>query len=348
MDILVIYQFCSFGGVERVLLNRAMAFKSQKCNITMHAGYLQDFGALDSFKGYIRNNHLDNDLIPFLMPGDFSFSKKRYDIILIIDTPQILDKASSEPNVFIECHTPYIENRQYLREIPQNIKGIIVPSASFRSLLQSEFHGLPDISVLPNPVPGLFYETKRTQKVFGKRPVTYLARIDALKNFYEAVQIFESIKEYEDLFLMVIGQGETVDQKLSLLEQKNLVGNTFLRAKISFDDVPTLTNLVRQNRGIFISPSRGESFGLSVAEFICGKVPVLISDIPAHQELVNDDERFLYPIGDICSAKKKLTSILNDWDSMSISIAAYGEKFKYSSFINNWLLFLNEYGYNME
>ncbi len=348
MDILVIYQFCSFGGVERVLLNRAMAFKSLNYNITMSVGYLEDFGALNSFKKYVRDNHLDKEILPFLIPNDFSFAKKRYDIILIIDTPQILEKASSEQNVFIECHTPYIENRQYLKDLPQNIKGIIVPSKSFRSLLINEFPGLMDISVLPNPVPDEFFETKPVDNVFGERPLTYLARIDALKNFYEAVQIFESIQNYKDVFLMVIGQGETVDQKLALLGQKQSLGKTFLRGNISFDDVPILTSLVEQNRGVFISPSKGESFGLSVAEFICGRVPVLLSDIPAHQELVNYDDRFLYPIGNIGAAKKKLTNLLDNWDTMSTTITAYGEKFRYDSFINNWLLFLNEYGYNIE
>ncbi len=346
MDILVIYQFCSFGGVERVLLNRALAFNSHDLKVVISVGYLQDFGALDSFKRYIQANHLEKNILPFILPSDFSFDQTKYDLIQIIDTPQVLGKTIASDSVFIECHTPYIENRQYLKELPKNIKGIIVPSKSFRSLLMAEFPELLDIFVLPNPIPDEFFGMVKTPNIYRKRPLTYLSRIDTLKNFYEAIQIFKSVQDREDIFQIVIGQGESLKHGISLLEQEHLMGNTLLRDKILFEKVPSLINLVRQHRGVFISPSKGESFGLSAAEFICGGIPVLLSDIPAHQELVNHDDRFLYPLGNIDCAREKLISLLVDWDAMSTTVTTYGDKFKNASFIKNWYLFLQKYGYS--
>jgi glycosyltransferase involved in cell wall biosynthesis len=344
MDILAIYQFCSFGGVERVLLNRAIAFREYKLQVNISVGYLQDFGAMDSFKRYIQTHHLDQFINPFLISDFTTINLNKYDLILVIDTPQILDNTFRANNLFIECHTSYKDNRQYLQNIPSHVMGILVPSSSFASLLKSEFPGIKDIFVLPNPIPEEFSGTNSTPRIFGNRPLTYLSRIDALKNFYEAVQIFNSIQDRSDIFQIIVGQGETPNKIISFLGQNHLLGNTLIREKIDFENIPSLISLVKHHKGVFLSPSKGESFGLSAAEFIFGGVPVLLSDIPAHQELVDHDKRFLYPLGNINSAKLKLTNILDDWDNLSLVISSFGTKFINSLFIKSWINFLENYG----
>jgi glycosyltransferase involved in cell wall biosynthesis len=342
MDILNIYQFCSFGGVERALLNRAMAFKSHDLKVAISVGYLHDYGALNAFRSYIKLNRLEKYLVPFLITEDYLFDKTRYDITLIIDTPQVFDKFSSNQNVFVECHTPNIENRQYLKELPENIKGIIIPSKSFQSLLLSEFPGLKHTFVLPNPIPEVFFAEQNGASVFTKRPVAYVARVDALKNYDEALQLFASIKDLDDVFFMVIGVGATFAERLAPLEKNGLLDRTFRREHIQFDAVPAMINMIRNHRGVFISPSKGESFGLTAAEFICGGVPVLLSNIPEHMELVNNDDRFLYPLGDVNTARRKLIQLLTNWDQSSSLVRTYRSKFKSDSFITSWNQFLQD------
>ena len=344
MDILVIYQFCTFGGVERVLLNRAKAIKQENMDVCFHVGYLQDSGALDSFRQYIQANGLEECLQPVLISQDIRLDKSPYDLVLVIDTPQVLCQNSSCSNLFIECHTPYVENRQYLKNIPPNVKGILVPSKTFRATLRSEFKNLPEVYVLPNSVPDEFHDSPDAPLIFNKRPLAYLARIDPLKNYTEAMRIFEAVKEREDVMQIVIGNGITSRENLALLGDSHLLEKTFLRDRVAFDDVPELIGLVRRHQGVFISPSRGESFGLSAAEFICGSVPVLLSYIPEHRELVNRDERFLYPLGKISVARKKLVKILDNWQSMSQAISNYSSKFRGASFIQGWNRFLKAVG----
>jgi glycosyltransferase involved in cell wall biosynthesis len=336
MDVLVIYQFCTYGGVERVLLNRAKAFKQKGMDVYFHVGYLQDFGALDSFKKYIQENDLERFLRPFLISPDFSFEKSHYDLVSVIDTPQVLDKKIPCRNLFIECHTPYVENRQYLKNIPRSVKGILVPSKTFCSTIRSEFPRVPEIFVLPNSVPDEFYDSTACPPIFERRPLTYLARIDELKNYSEALQLFASVQNRDDIMQIIIGQGATSKERLSVLKNTHLLEKTLLRDRIAFDQVPALVNLIRQHKGIFISPSKGESFGLSAAEFICGGVPVLLSDIPEHRELVNRDERFLYPLGKISIARRKLTQILDNWETLSHVISGYSTKFRGDKFVREW------------
>lgn len=338
MDVLVIYQFCTFGGVERVILNRARAFKKHGIKVILHVGYLSDSGALNSFKSYIQKNNLDKFVIPFLVTGNLDNSK--YALTLIIDSPQVFDRLASLRNIYLECHTPYVENRRYLGGIPKEIKGIIVPSLAFKDIIQEEIPSLRSIIVLPNPIPDDFQKESKNHFSFNKRPLTYLARLDNLKNFNEAFQIFNLFKKRKDIMFIVIGEGGSEKKNRSSLENLGLIENSIIRDNISFNEVPKLISIVKKARGVFLSPSKGESFGLSAAEFICGEVPALLSNIPAHRALVESNEHFLYEIGDILSAKNKIEVILDNWENMSSSIGKYGQNFQDENFIKAWENFI--------
>jgi len=343
MDVLIIYQFCTFGGVERVVLNRAKAFKEYAQDVKISVGYLHDSGALESFKTYIHIHGLEDHLSAFLINKGSLADIKRYDYIFVIDTPQVFDQISDLYNVYIECHTPYVENRKYLRKLPSNVRGILVPSKSFKAVIGSEVSNLPPVFVMPNPVSKEFFEFESLNNIyFAKRPLVYFARLDKLKNFDEVVRIFERFVADDDIMYIVIGNGANEKSLIQSLEQRELLSKTLLRSQIDFDKAHNLVNTVKHHRGIFLSSSRGESFGFSAAEFISGGVPVLLSDIPPHYELVEGDKRFLYPLGDLQAAKQKLIYLLQNWEVMNIKISEYADKFRGDTFIKAWQNFIGE------
>ena len=337
MDVLVIYQFCTFGGVERVVLNRARAFKKHNLNVKISVGYLRDRGALRSFQQYIKANRLDDAVFPFILPTDLSHAWEKYDHVFIIDTPQAFEASTSAHSVYVECHTPYIQSRQYLGNMPGHIKGVFTPSRAFKTLVESEFPGITQVNVLPNPVSDEFFSIQPLKgAIFTHRPLTYFARVEDLKNFIEATRIFELTSDRLDVMFWVIGEGADEKSLIHSLERKKLLSRSLLRDRIDFNKVPSLVGLVKKHRGVFLSPSKGESFGLSAAEFISGGVPVLLSDIPPHCELVNEDERFLYPLGDVFAAREKLTNLLDDWENASRMAETYSQKFRSDVFIRQW------------
>lgn len=344
MDVLITYQFCTFGGVERLILNRATAFKKHGVNVVIHVGFLSDSGALDSFKNYIKKNSLEEIVKPFIISGNSFFNNDKFDLTLVIDSPQILDRLSSYKNVFVECHTPYAENRRYLGNISKEIAGIIVPSLAFKTIILDEYPNIKSPIVLPNPIPDEFNEDVVIPTFLLKRPLVYLARLDNLKNFEEAGQIFNLFKDRKDLMFIVVGEGSTDKKVISSFEQLGLIENSILRDRINFFQVPRLISMVKKAKGIFLSPSKGESFGLSAAEFICGGVPVLLSNIPAHNALIDNDKHFLYELGDKKSAKLKIEKILENWDSLSKSVSKHGHKFKDKFFIEAWSNFIKSQG----
>ena len=338
MDILLVYQFCSFGGVERAVLNRSKTFRRYGQDVHISIGYLEDYGALQSFQEYIRANRLDNLLSAFLIDETTPPNLARYDFVFVIDTPRFFKHIGNADNVLVECHTPYVENRQYLKSLPGNILGIVVPSIWFKSLILQEFAGLPPVFVLPNPVPEEFYNIspKTDDSYFTKRPIAYLARLDTLKNFTEAARIFELFAENYNIMFAIIGNGAEAAETVTDLTGKKILGRSFLRDHIAFDAVPAFIRVVKGHKGVFISPSTGESFGLSAAEFISAGVPVLLSDIGPHRELVNADPRFLYPLGEVFAAREKIIALFEHWDDVSLTVEAYGKKFDGEAFINAW------------
>jgi glycosyltransferase involved in cell wall biosynthesis len=342
MNVLLIYQFCTFGGVERMVLNRTMTFRKHDLDVRLSVGFLQDYrGALHSFQDYIRSQGLEQWLSAFIISEESFPGLNHYDLVLNIDTPQVFDRTSKAGNLFVECHTPYVENRQYLKNLPENVRGLLVPSESFKSLLLGEFDPLPPIYVLPNPVTDEFFNLTRGREngIFSRRPLAYLARLDDLKNIDEAMMIFETLAGDDRMMFALVGRGAEEGRLLGELENKHLLGKTFLRDQLGFGDVPAFIRMVRDHRGIFLSPSKGESFGLSAAEFISGGVPVLLSDIPPHRELVNHDLRFLYPLGDIGLAREKIFHLVEEWDKASQSMLDFREKFRGIHFIKAWSQF---------
>jgi glycosyltransferase involved in cell wall biosynthesis len=307
-------------------------------------GYLRDYGALHSFQAYIRANELNDCLSAFLVHENAFPDLNQYDFVFNIDTPQVLRRTLRASNMFIECHTPTFKNRQYLRTLPKNIRGILVPSHAFKSILEGEFQHLPPTFVLPNPVTEDFFEIPFSVKdrIYSATPLAYLARVDdELKNFSEAASIFELFANDKNIMFAVVGRGAEDVNLLCNLENKKIMSKTFLRHQIDFDAAPAFVRMIKNHQGIFISSSRAESFGLSAAEFMSAGVPVLLSDIAPHRELVNEDENFMYPLGDIYAAKDKIIRILNQWDRASKIMESYGQKFNGVSFITAWQEFLS-------
>lgn len=338
MEVLVVYQFCTFGGVERMLLNRALAFEAAPLDVRLSIGYLHDSGALQDFQRFVSAHGLNNRVDPFIMEGPAdSRWRQQYDLILVIDTPEALPYLSGRRNLYIECHTPYRPNRKYLNRIPKNVRGVLVPSESFGQLIHAEFSRLPALDVLPNPVPDDFFDCPAPGAgIFAKRPISYLGRLDELKNVTEAVQVFRRLRQVDDVMFFIVGQGAAQPDTLKSLSVAGILGRTFVRDSLPFESVPSLVGMVKAGRGAYLSPSKGESFGLSVAEFMAGGVPVMVSDIPAHRELVEGDERFLYTLGDIDAAARRLLSLLENWNDMSELVSRYAAKFRKDRFIRQW------------
>lgn len=146
-----VYPWATVGGIERVLLNRAIAFKFlAEDAVEMDVCFLRDGGALQPFRQAIAAYKLEAQLRIAA-----ALDERRYDVISLIDCPQafFLCKARKLPYV-VECHTTYPGSRAYLKKLDSLCKGILAPSRYFAGLIASEVPAAaPPVRMLRNFVP---------------------------------------------------------------------------------------------------------------------------------------------------------------------------------------------------
>lgn len=116
---------------------------------------------------------------------------------------------------------------------------------------------------------------------------------------------------FRNFHLDFIGEGDSLAYLQNKVEQYHLKDNiSFLGAK---DQSYIFTNL--KNYDLFVQPSRREGFGLTVAEAMAAKVPVLVSEQEGPLEIIDNGKYgFYFKVDDIDDCAKKIIMISNQKD----------------------------------
>lgn len=311
------YPWATLGGVERVLINRARVLldKSSEYKICFH--FLYDSGGLDAFKNTLDSYNLEAQV-------DVGFSiDNSYDVNFIIDCPDVLDLFENKGwSYFIECHTAYRENQSYLAKKRSSCLGIVVPGKEFGKEIGARFQ-IPGnyIHVFENFVPWDLEEAQAPGKYlpeWSRIPLCFLGRMDKLKNPEFYLDLVTGLElRYPGRFMGVMcgPRSPEVDIRKEIAQRK-MLGRVVVLPSIPFYSVSRFFQALKDSGGIFVSPSQGESFGLSAAEAICAGLPVLLSKIEAHKKLVENFELdFIYK--DLEDALVKIGKITANYEEFS-------------------------------
>lgn len=333
IKLLGVYKWATMGGVERVLLNRAHAIKENNINMQYDVYFNHDSGGKKEFTQYLRKNNLQ-DIMNVVEVVD----NTAYDYILSIDTPEIVELVDPQ-KLYLECHTSYAKYRSYLKKLPANIKGILVPSEQFKNEIKEEIPQcfMDRIQVIPNTVHINQKTIVQEEGFFNKTPVLYLGRLDKLKNVEELLKIISYYNKCEDRLFLVLA-GAIIEHEFDLqkmLEEYNMIHRTIYLPPLGFDKTSELLSIIKDNKGIFMSASLKESFGLSVAEAMLFGVPVLILNNSAHISLVNGNDNFLFNHEDVDQTSLKLKNIIENYNSCSQIVQEYGHSIN-NDFITSW------------
>lgn len=321
IKILFIYQFLTFGGVETLLKNRFIYLLNNNIQIDLLCLYNLGGGKLydkkNGFNIYIMNNL--NIIKRFIEDNNYKY-------IISLDTPQvhnIIENLNINSTVILEIHTGYYENREYVRKkfIPKNTKLIIVPSQSFKKIIKKELDNIniPIFAIL-NPVNKLFFNNINVKfENISTIPLLWISSLDSLKNWHEALKIFNKLmiknkRNFE--FIFVGGYNSEIDEinrfKTKLYEY-NLIGKSIWYPFINYNRIHLLYKLTSLRGGIFLSTSISESFGNTVAEAMASKCPIVASNIDAYNELLDNGKNgFLYDLNNIDDAVFKIEILIND------------------------------------
>ncbi|MCC5641274.1 glycosyltransferase [Nostoc sp. CHAB 5844] len=300
--ILIFYQFATIGGVERAIINRAIAFKAASISACFDVCFLKDYGGIAALNAAVDYYELHNYLRVVDRP---IFCE--YDLFISIDTPEILEFIPTKSKVIIECHTSRYAGQNYLRELKDSIENIMVPSVSMLDPISKITNRY--VSIIPNRVS---VDKVVSNKSSEKMNVFYVGRIEAGKNVIEALEIFANVhKIINDIDFLIV---TPTDSYKLLYEKAKYFGvskQIQLKGATSFHRMSKLYQNLSESKSLFLSSSLHETWGLSAAEALAYKMPVVLSSNSGHIEVVKSNESFLYSIGDIEEGVKKIINNIN-------------------------------------
>lgn len=311
---LIIYKYCTLGGVEKCLLSRAFLYKKINFPVMIYVYFMvENKEAITAFKNYINQHQLSNNLAVVYREEVNRFN---YDSISSIDTPEVFDWFDQ---LNVECHTGYACNRKYLNSLPDHVDKIIVPSKPFGEFLLKG-HSIDDkkLVVLPNFIIKEPCEVP-VAKTWKKKIVFYYGRLDSLKNYLELIQIFEECKKQSSDFLFYIMSPSIVELHHVLAMGSKIKNDLILINSISYTKITSFLALMKHHEGIYVSASKMESFGLASGEALVHGIPSVLSDNPVHRYIVQDKPEFLYPLGKPREAAQKIIHLAKHYQSMQPS-----------------------------
>ncbi|MGC8881112.1 MAG: glycosyltransferase family 4 protein [Minisyncoccia bacterium] len=337
LKFLYIYKWCTFGGVERVLINRALAFR--KFGFPVKADVFFFYGGIiQELKNFLNKFNL-SEYLKVVEKPDF----KKYDFIVSIDTIEAFEIQELK-SLILEYHTPYEDHASYLFKVPaEKVKAVIVPSQYFKEVLRQK---RPDLYSKSFVVRNFVIDDGFEEKDFylpnwSLVPLVWIGRTDSVKNphfIVDSIRVF-SEKYGDKVFFCVVGSSQ--EEEIFLKKVESLRGRVIYYPNIKFERVKSFLKAISKRKGIFVSASKGESFGMAVAEAIYFGLPVLISDIPPHKELVKNKKVFLFKLSDINDFCQKLNYILENYDILKKEIMDLKENLEAKNFIKDWQNFLN-------
>jgi len=344
LKVCFVYQWATYGGVERVFLNRAHAFEAIGEDVLIDVYYGADGGGLAAFVRAIQASGLERRICVVR-----EFDQNRYDVVFVIDSPDMLPaNISGKARWVVECHTPYRTNRAYLDALPRHVVEIAVPSATFAQTLAAERPAFANrIRVLRNCVSLSSDEQPPKLPAWRKRPLLYFGRLDELKNPQGFLDLLRELERHRPgkYFGAVVGPEVPGYDFNTRVERAGLHGMILRMPPLQFLRTSVFLQAWHQRGGLMVSPSRGESFGLAAAEAIAAGLPVLLSDLPEHSELMGGDIDHLYDPDDPVAGADRIEKMVSRYDECSMLMKRRAIKFGNEAFSGDWKALIGDLGF---
>lgn len=117
----------------------------------------------------------------------------------------------------------------------------------------------------------------------------------------------EILTKRPEVTLTIVGDGPQKDSLIALANTLGIGDSVNFSGAVENGALPSFY----RRAGIFVSPSRSEGFGLTIAESLACECAVISSDLPALRELIIDGETgIIVPPGEIVPLSRAILAIL--------------------------------------
>lgn len=182
---------------------------------------------------------------------------------------------------------------------------IIAVSQHIRDLMKQNFNR--EVTYIPNGVdlpdivpPGEFLEKHRLR---SRKYILAVGRFVPEKGFHDLLEAYKNLET--DCKLVIVGDADHEDKYSRTLKEQSKTDNRIIMT--GFIKGKELQEIF-SNAGLFVLPSYHEGLPIVLLEAMSYNLQILVSDIPANQELAEPDETF--PVGDIAALRSKFQYVL--------------------------------------
>lgn len=328
MRVLFVYKYLTLGGVETVLATRLRSL--DVWGIDAHAWFFYDGPGRVIFEDLETRVHVGTSdaLHRFLKEASF-------DLISCLDTEElfpIFQRLGNPATLVIEAHSPYAEGLEYLRQLANlPVAAILVPSQYQVGVVQKRLKIKADIRVIPNPLGPEFADDLVEFIPKPAHPiVAWIGRLDEMKNWREFIDIAAlHHHRWGQAEFWIVGKAGMDEQERELYRcsrKSGLLPRLRWLRGLPYAYMPGLLDAVRTSGGIVISTSKGDSFGMTIAEGMARGCAVVVPSKGPFAEFVSDGEHGLfYPLGSVERGAQCIQQLLED-DALRCECGRRGRK----------------------
>lgn len=316
MKVLFVYKYLTLGGVEAVLRARLDGLAAS--GIEAHAWFFHDYGGRSIFQGREESLHVGP------VEECLACARERgFDFLSSIDSEEVLPffegDAPERPRLIMECHSAYLANIEYLRGLAAwRPAAVFTPSEGQRRLILERVGRGIEVRVVPNPLRWEFVAEPPPFPAPPPRPVlAWIGRLDDHKNWQGFLEISGLLgRRGVDHEAWIIGKPVEADGAARLLERaraEQVLRRLRWFGALPHGRIPGFLDAVRDSGGVVVSTSRGESFGLTIAEAMARRCAVAAPDHSAFPEFVHPGKTgSLFTPGSVESAADSIQELLGD------------------------------------
>jgi glycosyltransferase involved in cell wall biosynthesis len=315
VKVLFVYKYLTLGGVEAVLRARLDGLAAS--GIEAHAWFFHDYGGRSIFHGREDRLHVGpvEECLRFAR-------RERFGLLSSIDSEEVLPGfvgSSGGPRLVMECHSTYLANIEYLRGLAAyRPAAVFSPSEGHARLVRERVgEGIP-VRVVPNPLRQEFVPEPPPFPAPPPYPVmAWIGRLDDHKNWRGFVEIAGLLGrrgvEHEAWIIGKPPDPEVPARLLAAAREARALRRLRWLGALPYGRIPVFLDAVRESGGVVTSTSRGESFGLTIAEAMARRCAVAAPDQAPFPELVEPGKTgALFTPGSAASAADRVQELIAD------------------------------------
>jgi len=225
----------------------------------------------------------------------------------------------------------------FLQEINLKLSLFVLAKKIFKiiAISKTSFDYLHDISknipieIIPNGVNTQLFKSNLPKKYDKGYPqLLFVGNMYSSKNIITLINAMPSIlKIYSNAHLQIIGYGDSMNKLKLAISKLKLEKNIELVGELSHDDL----KYYYSSCDVYVSASIAEAHPLPTLEALSSGKPLLLSNIPAHKEIIKDSQAGLtfinFNIDDLC---KKLVTIIEKNQLYSFNATKFSKNYDWS------------------